>query len=136
MRKSILAVLAYVAATFVTQAGSHFIVNRDHYASVSYLRQEPIFPLGILSMFIQAAVLAYLYPRVAATRRTLGSALVFAWLTGGILVSYIALGEAAKYQVPSVPSWITVEALAGGVQFTLFGLLLGMIHRQSAVTKT
>jgi hypothetical protein len=33
--------------------------------------------------------------------------------------AYIALGEAAKYAVPGVPSWIAVELLTGFVQFTL-----------------
>jgi hypothetical protein len=129
-----LTVVAYVLATFVTQALSHFAINKEHYASIPYLRNEPIFPLGILSMFIQAAILGYLYPRLAA-RRSLRGALVFSWLAGGILVSYIALGEPAKYQVPPVPAWIAIEAAAGAAQFTLFGLLLGLIHRAPALPK-
>ena len=53
----------------------------------------------------------------------------FAWLVGSILVSYEALAEAAKYGVPSVASWIAVEVAAGFVQFTLYGVLLGWVHR-------
>ncbi len=53
----------------------------------------------------------------------------FAWLVGAFLVSYIALGEAAKYNVPSIPSWIAVEVGVGFVQFTLAGLFLGLAHR-------
>jgi len=50
-------------------------------------------------------------------------------------VSYIALAEAAKYTVPSVSRWIAVEALAGAVQFTVWGLLLGLVcGRRPAAT--
>ena len=52
----------------------------------------------------------------------------FAWLVGAFLVSYIALGEAAKYSVPSIPAWIAIEANVGFVQYTLFGILLGLAH--------
>jgi len=44
-------------------------------------------------------------------------------------VSYEALAEAAKYGVPSVASWIAVEVAAGFVQFTFYGVLLGLVHR-------
>lgn len=130
MRKHVLSVLAYVVATFVTQAVSHFVVNADHYASLPYLRENPIFALGILSMLIQGGVLAYLYSHTNSPGRSVGDAVRFAWVAGSILVSYIALAEAAKYQVPAIAPWITVETAAGFVQFTVYGVLLGLVHRQ------
>jgi len=36
---------------------------------------------------------------------------------------------AEKYNVPAVGSWIAVELGAGIVQFTLYGALLGWVHR-------
>jgi hypothetical protein len=131
MRIYVLSVLAYVAATFVTQAASHFAVNADHYAAVTYLRKDPIFPLGVLSMLIQGCVLSYLYARTAGSKRSIPGAIGFAWMGGSILVTYIALAEAAKYQVPSVTSWLWVEGIAGFIQFTLYGTLLGLVHRSS-----
>jgi hypothetical protein len=130
MKKHVLAVLAYIAATFITQATSHFVVNAGHYASAAHLRPEPIFPLGVLSMLIQGSIFSYLYSRLA--RRSVFAALRFAWLVGGILLSYIALAEAAKYSVPAIGSWIAVEALAGFVQFTFYGALLGFVYRERA----
>lgn len=130
MKKHGLAVLAFVVATFGTQAASHFIVNADHYASVPYLREQPIFLLGVLAMLIQGSVLSYLYSRMAGSGSSIPSALGFAWLAGGFLVSYTAFAEAAKYTVPAVPSWVTVEAVAGFVQFSLYGVALGLIYRR------
>lgn len=129
MKKHVLAVLAYVVATFATQALSHFGVNAAHYAAVTYLRAQPIFALGVLAMLIQGSIITYSYAQVPEARRSIGHAVFFAWLVGGILVSYEALAEAAKYSVPSVSSWIAVELAAGFVQFTLFGALLGWVHR-------
>lgn len=129
MKKHVLAVLAYVVATFGTQAVSHFGVNAAHYAAVTYLRAQPIFALGVLAMLIQGCISTYVYAQVPEAGRSIGHAVRFAWLVGGILVSYEALAEAAKYSVPSVSSWIAVELAAGFVQFTLYGALLGWAHR-------
>lgn len=132
MKRAALTVLAYVVATFAVQAISHFVLNAEHYAQLEYLRKEPIIPLGILSMLVQGGVIAYLYPRLKDAGRSIAHAVVFAWLIGAVLVSYIAFGEAGKYAVPSIGSWLAVELSAGFAQFTLFGVLLGLVHRRSA----
>ncbi len=129
MRNHILAVLAYVLASFATQAVSHFGVNAEHYAAVTYLRAQPLFALGILALLIQGSIMTYLYARLPGAGHSIGHAVFFAWLVGGILVSYEALAEAGKYSVPAVGSWIAVEVVAGLVQFTLYGALLGWVHR-------
>src|SRR5437879_13229341 len=108
MRKHFLAVLAYVVATFATQAVSHFGVNAAHYAAVTYLRAQPIFALGVLSMLIQGTIMSYLYAQLPRSARSIGSAVIFAWLVGAIIVSYEAIAEAAKSGVQCVASWIEV----------------------------
>ena len=135
MRKHILAVLTYVLATFATQAVSHFGVNAAHYAAVTYLRAQPVLVLGILSMMIQGSIMAYLYAQLPGAGRSIGHAVFFAWLVGGILVSYEALAEAGKYSVPALGSWIAVEVGAGLVQFTLYGALPGWVHRARGLQK-
>lgn len=129
MIRAILSVVAYVVATFVTQAISHFSVNAKHYASIPYLRAEPIFPLGVASMLVQGAILAYLYSQLPRRRDAIWRSLTFAWLAGGFLVSYLALAEAAKYSVPAIGEWIGVEVCAGAAQFTLYGVLLWVVYR-------
>ena len=136
MKKHALAVLAYGVATFVTQALSHFVVNKSHYAGVAYLRPDPIFPLGVAAMLIQGSILSYLYVRLGDQQRSFRHAVSFGWVTGGFLVSYIALTEAAKYAVPAIGSWIAVEATAGLAQFTLYGLLLGLVYRVPGTAST
>jgi hypothetical protein len=132
MTKHALAVAAYLVATFATQALSHFVLSVEHYAAVTFMRAEPIFALGVASMVIQGTILSYLYSRMSVPRRSIGHSVGFSWLAGSVLVSYITLAEPAKYVVPDVASWIAVELLAGFVQFTAFGVLLGFVYREEA----
>jgi hypothetical protein len=124
-----LTVVAYALTTFAVQGTSHFAVNADYYASIPIMRAEPLVPLGITSMLIQGFIFAWLYPVYAGGASTLRKSIVFSWLIGGFLASYIVLGEAGKYAIPSLASWIAVESLAAFAQYTIFGVWLGLIHR-------
>lgn len=125
-----LTVLAYVLTTFAVQGGSHFWLNADHYAAIGILRAEPIVPMGLASMLIQGLIFALLFPLCARGAVTIRDGVVFSWVLGGFLASYIVLGEAGKYAIPSIGSWIAVELSVAAVQYTVFGLLLGLIHRR------
>ncbi len=129
MRRHILSVLGFMVASFFTQATSHFVIFTQHYAAVPIMRADTIFPLGFATMIIQGSVLSYVFANSRFAGGSRMDAVRFAWLVGAFFVSYIALGEAAKYNVPSIPAWSAVEAGVGFVQFTLVGLFLGLAHR-------
>ncbi|HJU75184.1 MAG TPA: hypothetical protein VJ717_15690 [Gemmatimonadaceae bacterium] len=130
---SILTVLAYMLSTFAVQGASHFAINADHFAGISIMREEPIVPMGLLSMMIQGLVFAFLFPAFNRGTNSIRNGVVFSWTLGAFLASYIVLGEAGKYAIPSIPAWIAVELSAAAVQFTLFGVLLGLVHRRQHV---
>lgn len=129
-----LTVVAYVLTTFAVQGASHFAISADHFAAIPIMRAEPMIPLGITSMVIQGLIFALLYPAYVDAASTLRKSIVFSWLIGGFLASYIVLGEAGKYAIPSVSSWIAVESGAAFVQYTLFGVWLGLIHHSRAAS--
>jgi hypothetical protein len=81
-------------------------------------------------MVIQGVIFGLLFPMFNRTGRPVRNGLRFSWTLGGFLASYIVLGEAGKYAIPSIPWWI-VELSAAVVQFTLFGVLLGLLHRRT-----
>lgn len=124
-------VIAYALTTFAVQGTSHFALNADHFAAIPIMRAEPMIPLGIASMVIQGLIFAWLYPVYANGASTIRRGIGFSSLIGGFLASYIVLGEVGKYAIPSVSSWILVEAGAAFAQFTLFGVWLGLIHRSA-----
>lgn len=126
-----LTVLAYVVTTFAVQGGSHFLVNADHYAGISIMRAQPVIAMGLGSMVIQGLIFALLFPMFNQGTSSVRRGILFSWALGGFLASYIVLGEAGKYAIPSIPSWIAVEASAGFVQYTAFGALLGLLHRRA-----
>ena len=131
----VLTILAYLASSFTVQALSHFAINAEHYAAITIMRSSPVVLMGVTSMVIQGAIFALLFPRVNHGGSPMRNALVFSWALGAFLASYIALGEAGKYAIPSIPSWIAIETAAAFAQFTLFGLLLGALHRHSGVPR-
>lgn len=61
VRNFIIGAASYIAASFVIQALSHFVINPDHYASISFMRVEPLMYFGLLTMLIQGIVLTALY---------------------------------------------------------------------------
>ena len=123
-----LAVLAFVIATFSIQATSHFAINIAHYAAIEFVRTDPIMELGFLTMVVQGAILAYIYPFFYRPGSPILQGLKYGLLMGLFLGSYIALAEPAKYAAPSVSEWIVTEGLASLAQFSLYGVLVGFIY--------
>jgi hypothetical protein len=127
----VLTVLAYVIATFGVQGASHFVVNANHYAAISIMRAEPIIPMGIASMVVQGLIFAWLFPTFNRGPHPIRNGVLFSCTLGAFLASYIVLGEAGKYSIPSIGSWIVVELSAAVAQYVVFGVLLGLLHRKS-----
>jgi len=132
MTKHLISVIAFMMVTFAVQGFSHFLLNKDHFAEVGFLREAPIMPLGFAVMIIQGLIISLALSRLAPTTPNPQDAVLVSLAFGLFLGSYIALTEPAKYAVPSILAWVKVEALASAIQFSLFGLLLGLIHRKFA----
>lgn len=125
-----LTVLAYIVVSFGVQGTSHFAINAGHYAAIPIMRTEPVIAMGLASMVIQGLLFAWLFPIFNRRGSTLRNGVVFSWALGAFLASYIVLGEAGKYAIPSIPAWIAVEASVAFAQYTLFGAVLGWLHRR------
>lgn len=130
--KPALTVFAFMLVTFGVQGTSHFVINTEHFSTIDFVRADPVLPLGFAAMIIQALVLSFvmltLWPNGATIRQGLGVSISF----GLFLGSYIALAEPAKYAAPSIPAWMLTESTASLVQFSVFGLILGLIYRKRA----
>ena len=130
MTKHLISVLAFMGVTFGVQGVSHFLLNKDHFAEIGFLRESPIMPLGFAVMVIEGLILSLALTRLAPTAPSLRDAMMVSLAFGLFLGSYIALTEPAKYAVPSILDWIKVETTASTIQFGVFGVLLGLIHRK------
>lgn len=124
--------LAFVSASFLVQALSHWVIAADHFASVPFMRREPIVPLGLATMLVQGALLTAVFRRFARRESLARDALRFAGGMGVFLGAYIAVVEPSKYAVPSIAGWVAVEGLAAATQFLLFGAGLWLVFRREA----
>lgn len=128
--KHFLSVVAFMVVTFAVQGTSHFVLNHDHYAAISFLRPEPILPMGFGAMIIQAVIMTVAFERIFGVSPSIRSGLTFSLAFGIFLGSYMWLAEPAKYTVPSTADWISVELPMNMLQFIVYGVLIAAIHRQ------
>ena len=121
---------AYVAITFALGFVWHLVVFKNLYHRLAiYTRlDDPIIPLGLLSMLIQGAVLAYLYPKIVDVHSSVFEGIRFSLLMGLFIASSAVIAEAAKQRVTSLRIWFVVESLYYLIQFLLAGLAMRSIY--------
>jgi hypothetical protein len=121
---------AYVAITFALGFVWHLLVFKNLYHRLAiYTRlDDPIIPLGLLSMLIQGAVLAYLFPKIVDIQGSAFEGIAFSLLIGLFLASSAVIAEAAKQRVTSLRIWFVVESLYYFIQFLLTGLAMSYIY--------
>ena len=128
MTKHLLSILAFMVVSFAAQGLSHFAINAEHFATVSFMRADPVIPLGLLVMILQGGLLSLSLQAWRGKSVGIFDGLLVSCIFGAFLVSYIAIVEPSKYIVPSILGWFRVEALVGLAQFAIFGAVLGCIH--------
>jgi hypothetical protein len=121
---------AYLVITFALGFIWHLVVFKDLYRRLAiYTRlDEPIIPLGLLSMLIQGAVLAYLYPHIVDIQGSVIDGITFSLLMGLFIASSAVIAEAGKQRVTSLRIWFVVESLYYLIQFSLAGLAISLIY--------
>lgn len=128
MKKFVLATLGYTVTTMLIAVPWHFVWFKELYHSFGiYTRSEPIVALGFLTMLIQGAIIAHVYPRYYQGGSHYKAAIKFSLLIGLFLYSISTLANAAKIEVEPMSSWLVVQAFFHLLQFTLSGLVLGFV---------
>ena len=131
MRRSVLAVLAYHVPTFVTGFLWHLVLFHSLYQRLEIYRPDPLIPLGLGSMLVQAMLFAWAYPRLFSTapqawgRSALLAGLGFAALSW----SFTTLAVAAKHPMTSLPEYVALETGYTILQFLLVAPLMALAWR-------
>jgi hypothetical protein len=126
-KRFIMAIVAYIALTFACAVTWHLVFFHDYYLSVG-MRKEPLMHLGVMSMLIQAFVLAYLYPFFYKGGEPVREGAKFGFFMGLFLASFAALADAGKFDLGSPLAWILHEGTITLIQFTLAGVMIGLIY--------
>ena len=128
MKKMFRAVLGYILISFVLGFTWHLNLFKNVYEGFGiYTRKMPIIPLGLLSMFIQGPILAYLYPRWRGDGARLTSALKFCLLMGLFFASGTVIALAAKSQIANLPLCFGLNFAFHFLQFSLTALVFAAV---------
>lgn len=133
-KKFLLSAAAYLVVTFVIAAGWHLALFKDMYTELHiFTRKEPLIYLGLISMVLQSVVVVYLYPRVRGDRAPLNEGLRFGILMGVFMGSSAVFGEAGKQEVSSLSTWLVLESVYYLFQFSVIGIVVGLIYGRKQV---
>jgi len=128
-KKFVLAAVAYIIVTFAVAASWHLLFFKDLYDQLAiFTRKEPLIPLGIVSILIQAVVLAYLYPALYKGGNPAKEGLKFGLLIGVLMASIAVFAEAGKQNVSSLTTWLVFESAYYLLQFGVLGVIIGLIY--------
>jgi len=131
-KKFVLAVIAYIVVTFAVAASWHLLFFKDLYDQLAiFTRKEPLIPLGVVSIIMQALVLAYLYPLLYRGGSPVKQGLKFGLLTGVLMASIAVFAEAGKQNVSSLTTWLVFETAYYLLQFGALGVIIGLIYGRS-----
>ncbi len=125
---------AYLLPTFPLGYFWHLTTFAPQYAALQMLRADPIIPLGLSTMIVQATLLSWAYPRLfdTARNRWFASGMRAAMAFGLLSWSFSTLAVAAKYRSASVVDFMVLETCFTALQFTITGVLLALAHRQKS----
>ena len=128
-KKLILGAAAYTICTFSLAVGWHVLLFKERYESFGYFEGEPNFLIGLATIVLQGILLSMLFPMLRAEGSSFHRGLKFALIAGTFFWTSHVLAFVAKQEVPEVSAFIWMETVYLLLQFGLFGLILGAIHR-------
>ena len=133
-KKLILGTAGYTICTFSLAVGWHVLLFQERYVSFGYFEGEPDFLLGLLTIVLQGVLLSTLFPMLKAEGSSFRRGIKFALVTGAFFWTSHVLAFVAKQQVQEVSVFIWMETAYLLLQFGLFGLIIGVIHREAIQT--
>ena len=128
-KKLILGTIAYTVCTFSLAVGWHVFLFKERYESFGYFEGEPNFLLGLLTIVLQGVLLSTLFQMLKNEGTIFRRGIKFALITGAFFWTSHVLAFVAKQKVPGVSAFIGMETVYLLLQFGLFGLIIGVIHR-------
>ena len=129
-KKLILGAAAYTVCTFFLAVVWHVFLFKEKYESFGYFEGEPSFLLGLLSIVLQGVLLCALFPMMRPEGSSFRRGFQFACITGAFFWTSHVLAFVAKQQVAGASAFIWMETLYLALQFGVFGLCIGFIHRE------
>ena len=129
-KKLLLGTAAYTICTFFLAVVWHVLLFKERYESFGYFEGEPDFLLGLLSIVLQGVLLCVLFPMLKPAGGSFRRGIRFALITGAFFWTSHVLAFVAKQEVAGAAAFVLMETLYLVLQFGVFGLCIGIIHRE------
>ena len=127
--KITLATISYVVITMAVAYPWHMIWFHDVYMGMGvYTRAQPSIPLGMLSMFVQGVVIAYLYPFYYRDGNPIVQGIKFSLIMGAVVYSVMGFAMAAKIDINPISTFLIYSLIFQLIQFVITGSALGLIY--------
>lgn len=128
LKKRILATISYVVLSFVIAYPWHLVWFHDLYTKMgAFTRSEPIVSLGVLSMVIQGAVIAYFYPFWYRGGNPVWAGIRYSLIIGLLIYTVMSFATVAKFEIFPVTTFLAYHTVFQFLQFSLSGAALGLI---------
>lgn len=131
MSKILTGAVTYVVLTFALAFVWNMLLFRDTYVALGAhsMRAEPIMPLGLAAILIEAFVLSLLFSKVFDG--SLKQGLFLALAVGAFSITYGALVVPAKFLIDPVPTYVALEASFGLLHYGAAGVALTYLFRKN-----
>ncbi len=128
-KTTIIGTIAYSLVTFPLAIIWHILLFEATYRSFGYFEGEPDFLLGLATIVIQGFILSFLFPFVKFSGKAIHRGLKYSLLMGSFFWTSQVLAFVAKQVVANSTLFILMESVYLLLQFGLYGLLMGIIHK-------
>lgn len=136
-KKVILGTVGYGVITFPLAYIWHLVAFKETYQQLGYFsRDEPIIAFGFAAILVQGSILSFIYPYLCRGMSFGKGAITIALVMGVYHWTMHVLAAAAKQNIEPLPLWFGLETAYLAIQFSLAGLLLAFVYRNSNQSDT
>jgi len=126
--KIIFGMFAFFISSFVIQGILASVIAGEYFESISVFRNPPIFIMAMAQTALSGLAVAALYQFSNFEGTPLLRGFKFGLLMGVIIVPFIALDLPARFEIPSIGTWISIQGILGFAHCVLAGILIGLIN--------
>lgn len=135
LNRYILATVSYVALGFAIAYPWHLVWFHDRYVEMgAFTRTEPIVLLGVLSMIVQGAVIAWFYPFWYRGGNPVWAGVRYSLTIGLLIYSVMGFATVAKFNIHPVSTFLAYHTVFQFLQFSISGAALGLIFGRTVET--
>lgn len=95
--------------------------------SITIMRPSPIVYLSMSATILTGLAISMLYPITNISGTPVLRGLKFGFLTGLIMIPFVAMDVPGRFMIPSVGTWILLQGILGMVHSSVAGALIGLI---------